>query len=414
MLFFLLAAQAAASAAAVSITFGPPVTVGGTGYIDAEQFPSGALAAANAGRVLARGAAASAAWHSENVSGMGMASACAKDTASCPGVCDVRTKHSKEEKCPTAPEYYRWGGKFSPDLATDGEELVDFGRLLPDDEKNQSWSAPNRSRYSYSASSDKLHATTEVTTVRFTGLPRSARLPPEVSSMIRLPGAAWLDLGGGKQLQTAMFCFNATGQACADSQSIAAFVSSDGGRTYGYSSMVADAKDLPFSQEGPNEHDCQLLPSPTGTRIGCAIRVDGGDGPINHHYLPYYWTHSSDLGASWSAPVAMNGTGSARPRLLVLGDTLLMSGACVRACACLPPPLLLPLLLPLLPLLPPPPPLLLLLLLLLISLLRPVCAFGRGADAQRGQAGRATLERPRGCRLGLLHRGRRLTALDTA
>jgi hypothetical protein len=335
--FLLLAAQATARCATkVSITFGPPVTVGGTGYIDAEQFPSGALAAANAGHVLSRGAAASAAWRSEDVSEMGWASACAADPASCPGVCDVKTKHSREEKCPTAPEYYRWGGSFSPDLATDGEDLVDFGRLLPDDETNQSWTALNRSRYTYSTSGGKLRATTEVTAVRFTGLPQSARLPPEVSSMIRLAGAAWLDLGGGTQLQTAMFCFNSTGQACADSQSIAAFVSSDGGKTYAYSSMVADAKDMPFSQEGPNEHDCQLLPSGTaGTLVGCAIRVDGGDGPINHHFLPYYWTHSSDMGVSWSTPVAMNGTGCARPRLLVLGYTLLMSGTCACRLLCL-------------------------------------------------------------------------------
>jgi hypothetical protein len=190
-----LAAQpAAVCAATVSITFGPPVTIGGTGYVDAEQFPSGALAAANAEHVLARGAAASASWHAETVSGMGATASCTADPASCPGVCDVKTKHSREEKCPTAPEYYRWGGKFSPDLATDGEDLVDFGRLLPDDEKNRSWTAPNRSRYTYSASSGKLTVAPEATTIRFTGLPQSARLPPEVSSMIRLMGASWLDL----------------------------------------------------------------------------------------------------------------------------------------------------------------------------------------------------------------------------
>ena len=112
-----LAAQpAAVCAATVSITFAPPVTLGGTGYVDAEQFPSGALAAANAEHVLARGAAASASWHAETVSGMGATASCTADPASCPGVCDVKTKHSREEKCPTAPEYYRWGGEFSPDL----------------------------------------------------------------------------------------------------------------------------------------------------------------------------------------------------------------------------------------------------------------------------------------------------------
>lgn len=41
--------------------------------------------------------------------------------------------------------------------------------------------------------------------------------------------------GGGKQLQTAMFCFMSPGQACADSQSIVAFLSSDGGAKNAFS-----------------------------------------------------------------------------------------------------------------------------------------------------------------------------------
>eukprot|EP01051_Picozoa_sp_SAG22_P003263 SAG22_NODE_156_length_16999_cov_8.168047_6_plen_544_part_00 len=331
------AAQTATAAA--DITFGPPVTLGGTGNVGAQQFPSGALGAAQAEHVLTRGAAAGMPWRTQNVS-RGLAPAypeCATNPSACPGVCDVKTRWTKKTNmCPTAPEYYRWGGAYAPELATDGDALVDFGRLLPDDEKNRSWTSPNRSRYRYSASDGKLTVATEATTIRFTGLPRSARIPPQAPSMIRLMGAAWLDLGGGKQLQTAMVAFNSTGQACPFSQSIVAFISDDGGKTYEYSGMVADAADMPFSQEGANEHDCQLIPSGRSHEgqggdlmIGCAIRVDGGDGPINHHYLPYYWTHSSD-GRVWSKPVPMNGTGCARPRLLLLGEMLLMSGACAH------------------------------------------------------------------------------------
>jgi hypothetical protein len=416
-----LAAQATATAA--DITFGPPVTLGGTGNIGAQQFPSGALGAAQAEHVLTRGAAASMPWRTQNVS-RGLAPAepeCATYPSACPGVCDVKTRWTKKPKmCPTAPEYYRWGGEYAPELATDGDALVDFGRLLPDDEKNRSWTSPNRSRYKYSASDGKLTVATEPTTVRFTGLPRSARIPPQAPSMIRLMGAAWLDLGGGKQLQTAMVAFNSTGQACPFSQSIVAFISDDGGKTYEYSGMVADAADMPFSQEGANEHDCQLIPSgrnhegqgqeggaAANLMIGCAIRVDGGDGPINHHYLPYYWTQSSD-GRSWSKPIPMNGTGCARPRLLLLGETLLMSGECAReqtatlpccmhavsavlACACS---------------------VSLLLIVLSVCWSRfPAC---RGANAKRRQARRPALERLRGCRLGLLRRGRRVAAVDTS
>ena len=51
-----LAAQATATADI--ITFGPPVTLGGTSNIGAQQFPSGAQGAAQAEHVLTRGAAA--------------------------------------------------------------------------------------------------------------------------------------------------------------------------------------------------------------------------------------------------------------------------------------------------------------------------------------------------------------------
>lgn len=336
-----LAAAGTAAAGTTTIAFGPPVTIGHAGNIaTSEQFPSGALAAiqyagehGGAARVLARGTTASAAWRVQNVSKMAVREPqCVVDPAACPGVCNVKTRWTKRSVCPDLAGDYGWSGPFAPDLAVVGDDLVDFGRLSPDDMQNRSWTAPNRSRYSLSRGG-RVTVATEATVVRFTGLPRSAQLPPQTPAMIRLMGASWLDIGGGKQLQTAMIKFNSTGQSCPTANSIVVFVSADGGKTYGYSGMVADAADLPFSQEGPNEHDCALLPSTKsdgGKLIGCAIRLDGGDGPISHPYLPFYWTQSSDSGRSWSKPVAMNGTGCARPRLLLLGDTLLLSGGRMR------------------------------------------------------------------------------------
>jgi hypothetical protein len=55
------------------------------------------------------------------------------------------------------------------------------------------------------------------------------------------------------------------------------------------------------------------------------VRMDAGDGK-DHPYLPYYETRSTDSGATWPKLTPIRGAGSARPRLLVLEDAVLLSG----------------------------------------------------------------------------------------
>ena len=69
---------------------------------------------------------------------------------------------------------------------------------------------------------------------------------------------------------------------------------------------------------------------PGDTTIIAAIRLDGGDGPISHPYVDYHRSVSTDRGASWSKAAPMKGAGCARPRLLQLGSTMLLSGGRMR------------------------------------------------------------------------------------
>jgi hypothetical protein len=64
---------------------------------------------------------------------------------------------------------------------------------------------------------------------------------------------------------------------------------------------------------------------PDGTTLMVVMRLDGGDGPITHPHKPYYRTVSTDGGMVWSkaAPIS---AGTARPRLLRIGDAVLLSG----------------------------------------------------------------------------------------
>ena len=102
------------------------------------------------------------------------------------------------------------------------------------------------------------------------------------------------------------------------------------GLMWDYVGTILDAAHAPNSEEGPNENDLALLDD--GKTILCVIRVDGGDGPVTHHMLPYVQTVSTDGGATWSPAVPMRDTsggliGCARPRLLGLtGGGVVLSG----------------------------------------------------------------------------------------
>ena len=118
--------------------------------------------------------------------------------------------------------------------------------------------------------------------------------------------------GGRGHLQSAMY------RTCApspNSNNLALFRSSDGYQ-YDFVSYMATSPDVPFSSEGPNEHDIALLPNGS---ILCVFRTGAGDGRGN--YMPFYSKLSEDEGKTWSKPKPLIDTdghymGCARPHLL--------------------------------------------------------------------------------------------------
>lgn len=71
---------------------------------------------------------------------------------------------------------------------------------------------------------------------------------------------------------------------------------------------------------------------PDGKTIVAVIRLDGGDGCLGgntdepQHYLEYRITRSTDWGFTWKPLEVLEGTGCVRPRLLVFGSQILLSG----------------------------------------------------------------------------------------
>jgi hypothetical protein len=110
------------------------------------------------------------------------------------------------------------------------------------------------------------------------------------------------------------------------SMSVVAFVSVDQ-RSWEFASIVANASWFGANvEEGPNENALALLSD--GRTLLSMFRVDGGDGPRGSH-SPYFSARSTDSARSWTRPVAVAGTGSARPRLAQLGNgagPLILSG----------------------------------------------------------------------------------------
>ena len=155
-------------------------------------------------------------------------------------------------------------------------------------------------------------------------------LPP---NRIHFGGSSIVHLGNTTWLRTAIVCFDDNPRSPASS-SIVAFVSRDGGARWDYVATVAGASTYAaVSMEGPNEHDVVRLPN---GRLVIVMRFDGGDGHdacvanCTAEWKPYYWSTSDDDAKTWTAAVPMAGTGSARPRLLLVGSTLLLSGGRMR------------------------------------------------------------------------------------
>ena len=178
--------------------------------------------------------------------------------------------------------------------------------------------------------------------VEFMGLPRPSK------SAIRMGGATSLELPGGRGMlftsivrwggAEALGCNHTLPPLSSCNQSsIVVYHSNTHGKQWRFISVLADAHDYPLSLEGPNEHD--LTVGPDGKTLIAVVRFDGGDGPPHRgtyrpfgppHYSRYHITSSRDFGKTWLKLSPIANAGCARPRLLVMGDTLLLSGGRFR------------------------------------------------------------------------------------
>ena len=148
--------------------------------------------------------------------------------------------------------------------------------------------------------------------VRFDGIPS-----PGIKGF-RTGGADWLRLPDGSLVASIIVQWaNTSGKQA----SIASFRSEDGdGYQWIFAGSIARADDPRVaSNEGPNENSLALL---NNGSLLCVMRLDAGDAGRYHRYAS---SLSSD-GHSWSVAKMLNGVGAARPRLLRLGSSLLLSG----------------------------------------------------------------------------------------
>ena len=160
----------------------------------------------------------------------------------------------------------------------------------------------------------------------FRGIPKPIRSGPYSPGGARLArgGTASVRLADGSLLQTAIVTFaDQDHLRSPNASSVIVFHSLDG-VVWDFRAVVADAAKYPESEEGPNEHDMAFLPD--GETLLVVMRFDGGDGPLTHPHKPYHRVTSRDGGRTWTVASPIAGIGTARPRLLRVGDTMLLSG----------------------------------------------------------------------------------------
>lgn len=94
---------------------------------------------------------------------------------------------------------------------------------------------------------------------------------------------------------------------------------------------MARASDFPRSGEGPNENALSLT---SAGDVLVVMRMDGNDGARwgDHRPKNYYSSLSTDEGKTWTKASEMRdltgkGIGTARPQLLLLGGSLLLTGS---------------------------------------------------------------------------------------
>lgn len=101
----------------------------------------------------------------------------------------------------------------------------------------------------------------------------------------------------------------------------------DGGYNWTFASVVAGEKEVPYAHEGPSESTLAVLANGT---LMCVMRVEGQSG----RYSPYISKLSDDSGLTWHSLRSLSGGGSGgltgagcvRPRLLALGNSLVLGG----------------------------------------------------------------------------------------
>jgi len=108
--------------------------------------------------------------------------------------------------------------------------------------------------------------------------------------------------------------------------SCVAIRSIDGGFNWTFASVVASAAEVPYAHEGPSESSLAVL---TNGTLMAVMRVEGQSG----RYSPYISKLSYDGGLSWHSLRSFNtggeglpGAGCVRPRLMRVGNSLVMGG----------------------------------------------------------------------------------------
>eukprot|EP01043_Picozoa_sp_COSAG02_P037483 COSAG02_NODE_2816_length_7969_cov_3.879670_2_plen_511_part_00 len=160
------------------------------------------------------------------------------------------------------------------------------------------------------------------------GVTKIAGLPPlmECCSVggLRFSGAAaiYLGPGGENRYLTTILGSLAAGHG-QDRMTIMAVGSTDG-ISWRYISTIANysTPNMNSAEGGPNEMDLAWLPD--NERILAMIRVCAG--AVNLCTQNYARSVSSDRGKTWSMPEFVPNVGSARPRLLQMGNTMILGG----------------------------------------------------------------------------------------
>ena len=222
-------------------------------------------------------------------------------------------------------------------LSKDGRSMHNTGDASTVADKAASYYTFNSSSATYFSFTEDLPlafaADVRPTPVAFRGLPQPAtcgdkRHLGEFGCPFRTGGRGSVRLPDGTLVMSIIIYWGGAHKSpdkrVADTAtSVVAYRSADG-LEWTYSGTILDAASATTSEEGPNENDLALMPD---GRILCVLRLDAGDGTKSHPYRPYVRSVSGDGGRTWSRAVSLGeSVGCARPRLLALGGSLLLSG----------------------------------------------------------------------------------------